>query len=79
MDDILYRVIRETSTKESKMKVVKSSNVRGCVVSVVDAGKGHKEYFANSKRYWISFNDGKAIYRSNSLAYITNKFNEIVG
>ena len=63
------------------MKVIESKTTnRGIVVSILEAGNGKGEFFANGKRYWIAFNNGSprnAIAKTNSLNYLKKKFDKI--
>jgi|LakMenEpi03Aug12_release.lakeMendotaPanAssembly.Ray.scaffolds.fasta_scaffold372935_3 hypothetical protein len=64
------------------MKILKSKVTKnGLNVHIVEASEGKKEYFALSKRYWISYRENgsptNCRYRSNSLKYIQGKFEEI--
>ncbi len=64
------------------MKILKSKITKnGSKIHIVEASDGKTEFFALSKKYWISHREnGSATncrYRSNSLKYIERKFEEI--
>jgi hypothetical protein len=63
------------------MQVVKSKITKsGVKINIMQAHNGKKEFFAQSKRYWIAADDGSpriAVNCSNNLKYIEKKFEEI--
>lgn len=65
------------------MKILKSKVTKfGAKVNLVDGGEGTKQFFALSKRYWISYGDtpnpqNNCRNRSDSLKYLEKKFQEI--
>jgi len=73
----------ETQHKETKMKILKSKVTKlGAKVNLVDGGEDTKQFFALSKRYWISYGDSASPQnncrnRSDSLKYVEKKFQEI--
>jgi|TARA_R110000765_G_scaffold120939_4_gene216916 uncharacterized membrane protein YukC len=63
------------------MKSIQSKTTRsGNIINIMDAGYGRREHFALGKRYWIAYGNGsprRAINCSDSLKYITTKFNNM--
>ena len=63
------------------IETVKTTTTKnGHTVSILSSENG--QYFANGKKYWIQIgavSGRRAVSSSDSLAYITKKFEEIVG